>query len=231
MNSLRMGPATKAILLLTTVLSIFAMLTRARLGLLDLVVFSVPEVLHLQLWRIVTGPFFYTSATNMLWGLLWFFFMATWFENTYGTRDFLRFFAWATIGGGILAIPLNLLINASGIFVDVTAGVGLEAPAEAIMMAMALNNPNANILYGFVLPVRIRTAIIATLAIRLLIGILDTGAAPVSLILAGLAMGYLLVTGKWRPNRWFGRNFSRRNHPRVRSGLYIVPPKHDDTLH
>ena len=231
MNNLQMGPATKAILLITSVLSIFALLTQARLGLLNYVVFSVPDILSLQLWRIVTAPFFYDSGKALVFGLIWFFFMAVWFENTYGTKDFLRFFAWSLIGSGILAIPIHLLINLSGIVQDVTQGAGLEPAAEAILMAMALNNPNSNILLGFVLPMRVRTAIIGLLAIRLVIGVLDDGAAPLSLALAGIAMGYLLVTGKWRPNRWLGSSFGRRNRPRIRSGLYIVPPKHDDTLH
>jgi membrane associated rhomboid family serine protease len=225
------GPATKAIMLATAVLTIVFQLTEARFHGLSVVVYSVPEILHFQLWRIVTYPFFYVGGRHLVFGLIYFFFMARWFEATYGTRDFVRFFAWSSLGAGILALPLHLLIQASGVIQDVTLGEALGPASDAMMMALALNNPNSNILMGFVLPVRVRTAIIAFLSFRLVIGILDDGAAALSMSLAGLAMGYLLVTGKWRPNRWFGRGFSRRNRPRIRSGLYIVPPKHDDTLH
>ncbi|HSI03478.1 MAG: rhomboid family intramembrane serine protease [Myxococcota bacterium] len=225
------GPATKAIMIATAVLTIVFQLTESRFHGLSLVVYDVPAILHLQLWRIVTYSFFYYGGRNLVFGLIYFFFMARWFEATYGTRDFVRFFAWSSLGAGFLALPLNLLINASGIIQDVTIGEALGPASDAMMMALALNNPNSNILMGFVLPVRVRTAIIAFLSFRLVIGILDDGAAALSMSLAGLAMGYLLVTGKWRPNRWFGRGFSRRNRPRIRSGLYIVPPKHDDTLH
>lgn len=232
MKDLGIGPATKTIIVATLVLSIVFQLTEARFGGLSLVVYSVPEILGLQLWRIVTYPFFFLGGLNLIFGVLYFFFMARWFESTYGTRDFVRFFAWASLGAGIIALPLHLLIDMTGILRDVTVGQALGPASDAMMMALALNNPNSNILMGFVLPMRVRTAIIGFLALRLIVGVLDNGGAVgLSLSLAGLAMGYLLVTGKWRPNRLFKSSFGRRNRPRMRSGLYIVPPKHDDTLH
>ncbi len=231
MRDIAIGPATKAIMIATAVLTIVFQLTEARFHGLSLVVYDVPAILALQLWRIVTYPFFFMGGMNLIFGLLFFFFMARWFEATYGTRDFVRFFAWSCLGAGVIAIPLHLVIQGSGILQDQTIGVGLGPASDAMLMALALNNPNSNILLGFVLPVRVRTAIIAFLVFRLVVGVLDNAAVSLSLSLAGLAMGYLLVTGKWRPNRWFGRGLSRRNRPRIRSGLYIVPPKHDDTLH
>ena len=47
--------------------------------------------------------------------------------------------------------------------------------------------------------------------------------------LGGLAMGYLLVTGYWRPSRL--RDLLKMWQLRKRRrGLYVVPPK-DKTLH
>jgi membrane associated rhomboid family serine protease len=231
LKDMAIGPATKAIILATLVLSIVFQLTETRFHGLSLVVYSVPDILALQLWRIVTYPFFFVGGRNLVFGIIYFFFMARWFESTYGTRDLMRFFAWSSLGAGIIALPLHFIIQASGIVQDVTVGQALGPASDAMMMALALNNPNSNILMGFVLPMRVRTAIIGFLAFRLIVGILDDGAAALSMSLAGLAMGYLLVTGRWRPNRWFGSGFGRRNRPRMRNGLYIVPPKHDDTLH
>jgi hypothetical protein len=82
-------------------------------------------------------------------------------------------------------------------------------------------------LFGFVLPMRTRTVIFVILGLELVAGILG-GAAALSITVGGMLMGWILVTGNWRPTRLWGRLralFSRR-----RRGLYVVPPR-GPTLH
>lgn len=223
------GPATKALCIATLVASIVCQITQQRIGIgLINFVYSVPAILHLELWRLVTYPFMYTSGFGLILGVLVLYLFGASFESTYGTRDFVRFFAFSCIGAGIIAIPLHFVIEMIGVFQDIGQSVGSGPAVDAMLMALALTAPDSNILLGFVLPIRARTAIIVFLVIQLIYGIMD-GASALSLTLGGLAMGYLLVTGIWRPSRWFSRR--RRSPGRMRDGLYIVPPRRDDTLH
>lgn len=224
------GPATKALCLITLVASVVCQLTQQRMGIGILTfVYDISEVLHLQLWRLVTYPFIYTNGFGLVLGVLILFLFGASFESSYGTRDFVRFFALSSIGAAVLAIPIHMVLETVAVFQDVTFGVGSGPAVDAMLMALALTSPNSNIFMGFLLPMRARTAIIGFLVIKLLFGVMD-GSASLSMSLGGLAMGYLLVTGRWRPSRWVS-GLGRRNRPRIRNGLYIVPPKHDDTLH
>jgi membrane associated rhomboid family serine protease len=228
-NPRTLGPATKALCIATLVISVVSQITQQRLGIgianLD---YSVRGILSLELWRLVTYPFIYTNGLSLLIGIVVLYFVGGAFETQNGTRDYLRFFAFAALGAGVIAIPLHFVIELIGIFRDIGQSVGSGPAVDAMLMAWALTAPDSNILMGFVLPVRMRTAIIALLAIQVIYGIMD-GASALSLTLGGLAMGYLLVTGIWRPSRWFSGR--RRSGGRVRNGLYIVPPRRDDTLH
>ncbi len=103
------------------------------------------------------------------------------FEAQNGTREYIRFFAFAAIGAGIIAIPLHFAIELLRIFQDVGQSVGSGPAVDAMLMAWALTMPDSNILMGFVLPVRMRTAIFILLAIQVrFTGIMD-GASALSL--------------------------------------------------
>jgi len=192
--------------------------------------YQVAAILDLQLWRLVTYAFVGSTPWNLLIGILVLWIFGGWFETKYGRRDYLRFFFAAIVGAGLLAVPLTYLVNVLiPLFRDpgVTEGPG---PAfDAMLVALALTAPDSNILFGFVLPMRARTAIYVFLGVEVVIGIL-TGAASMGITLGGMAMGYLLVTGNWRPNRL--RNLlSLWKLRKRRRGLYVVPPKKDHTLH
>lgn len=221
------GPATRALCIISLIATIAAGIAEKRMGFGTMALsYDVDSILHLQLWRLVSYPFIYANAGGLIFGLIVLYLIGASFEASYGTRDFLRFFGFGAIGAGILAIPLHFVARATGFLNDVGIGVGAGPAIDAMFMALALTAPDSNILLGFVLPVRIRTALIILVAAQFIYALMEGGA--LSLTLAGLAMGYLLVTGIWRPSRWV----KGRSRKKIRtSGLYIVPPRRDDTLH
>jgi membrane associated rhomboid family serine protease len=222
------GPATKALCIVTLVVSVVGLITQQRIGFgSENITYSAQAILHLEIWRLVTYPFVYYSVQSLLFGLLGLYLFGSSFESTYGTRDFVRFFAFSSIGAGFIALPLHFVIELLGIFRDVDFGIGSMPAITAMLMALALTSPDSEILF-LIVQMRARTAIYVTLGISLLYGFMEGGTA-LSLELGGIAMGYLLVTGIWRPARWF--DGIRRKSGRSRSGLYIVPPRRDDTLH
>ena len=138
------------------------------------------------------------------------------------------FASW--IGAAILAVPLSYLVSGIMPFEDTGYAEGSGPAIDAMLVYLALTAPDTNILFGFVLPMRTRTVIYVLLGFELVVGIL-TGAAGLSITLGGIAMGYLLTTGNWRPERLIAR-FTPSAARRRRRGIHVVPPPDDrHTLH
>ena len=121
--------------------------------------FRADAVLQGDLWRVVTYAFVKTSSLGLLFSALVLWMFGRWYENSWGGRDFLRFFLASTIGGAILAIPLTWLLNLVMPFHDLGIAEGPDAAIDAMMVALALSAPNSNVLFGFILPVPARSII------------------------------------------------------------------------
>lgn len=219
------GPATKVLVTTLLLASALGSLTQRKLGFgaQDLI-FDSAAVLDFELWRILTYAF--VKADNAIAlllsaAVLWLFGCA--YEQAWGTRDFVRFFFASTIGAACLAIPLSPLLNMMLPFGDVARAQGPDAAIDAMLVAMAYNAPDANVMFGFVLPVRAKAVVGLLLGIDVLMGMM-TGAATLSVTLGGVVMGYLLVSGLWRPRMIVDRIRLMRLKRR-RRGLYVVPPK------
>lgn len=222
------GPAAKwgSLVLLST--GVFFSLTQRSVGFgRNDLAFLLPEILSGEVWRLATYPFVALSGFGLILGVFLFYLFARSFESTWGTRDFLRFAAVSAVGAAIIAVPLSVILNAIGLFQDTAVYAGTGAVIDALLMAFALNAPNAKVLFGFVLPMRAKSVIQVLIGVEILMGLVD-GVARLSMTIGGLAMGYLLISGNWRPSRW--RTLAKRRPPR-RRGLYVVPPKEGRTLH
>lgn len=225
------GPVTKRIAIAILVASVvFALSGRnGGFGIRELS-YSVPALLELQLWRLVTYPFVIGEPLGLILSLVIFWLFGGAFEHRWGSKDFFRFFALSCIGAGILAVPLYVVFNVVMPFRDVGLASGPAPAIDAMLVALALTMPDSNVLFGFVLPIRARTVVFLLLGFDLLRGLM-TGVAGLSVTLAGMVMGYLLVTGTWRPQSLLTRWRTWRNRRR-RRGLYVVPPNNrNPTLH
>lgn len=224
------GPATKVLAATLLFVSAVSSLTQRKLGFgaQDLV-FDSAAVLDLELWRPVTYAF--VKAGNPI-GLLLsaavLYLFGCAYEQAWGTRDFVRFFFLSAIGAAVLAIPLSLGLNQILPFGDLARAEGPDAAIDAMLVAMAYNAPDANVLFGFVLPIRARSVVLLLLGIDVLAGMMN-GAASLSVTLGGLLMGYLLVSGMWRPQYVLMR-LKLYGLRRRRRGLYVVPPKNSRHL-
>ena len=223
------GPATKYICIAIAAVSVLAAVAQRTFGIgTRELQFQVGPILDLQLWRLVTYPFVVSQPLGLLLGLLVFWLLGRSFEYRWGSRDFLVFFVSSSLGAGIIALPLYFVLNALGLFQEIGIGEGPFAVIDALFVALAAASPNANVLLGFVFPIRAKTLVYCIIGFDVLTGLM-TGAAALSITLGGLAMGYGLVTGLWRPQRLFDR-LRRVKTPPSRRSLYVVPPR-DETLH
>lgn len=222
-------PVTATISVIIVVASMAGRILDQRFGFgISTLHFTPPSIFELELWRLITYPFVESTFFGLVLGVLVFWIFGGWFETRYGHRDFFRFFALSSVGAALFAVPLSFVVNLLMPFYDPGIAEGPGPAIDAMLVAMALANPNTNVLFGFVLPMKARTIIFVILGLQVVMGVMN-GAAALSVVLGGMLMGYLLVTGNWRPNRLFGRLKLWRMKKR-RRGLYVVPPN-DKTLH
>jgi membrane associated rhomboid family serine protease len=197
-------------------------------GIKDLI-FTIPAILDLEVWRLLTYPFLEADFFGLLMSVVIVYLFGRHFEAQWGGHAFFRFFMVSSVGGAILAIPIHFLIAPVVPFHEVGVAMGPGAAIDAMLVALALSMPDSNILLGFVLPMPARKTIYVVLGIEVVMGIMS-GSAALSVTLGGMAMGYLMVTGNWRPGRWLGRWRIARLQ-KSRRGLHVVPPQKDRTLH
>ena len=224
-------PVTKAYAIAILVVSLVGSVTQRSFGfgVADLQ-FRARAVLSGEIWRLFTYAFVESTPFGLLLSLVVLYFFGRFLEETWGRRDFRRFVVWSAVGAACLAIPFGWLTNAVLPFRDPGVAEGPGAVFDAMLVAMALQAPDSNVLFGFLLPIKARTLVLLILGFHLIAGI-QTGAASLGITLGGMTMGYLLTTGNWRPGRWGGlwRRVSRRR--RGRRGLHVVPPPDHTTWH
>ena len=135
------------------------------------------------------------------------------------------------LGAAVLEVPLNLILNPVLenilLFKDQTLASGPNPVIDAFLVHLAIVAPRSNILLGFVFPVQTRQVVYFVLGIELLFGLM-TGMATISVTLGGIAMGYLLTTGKWRPSSW---NIPKTKGTKRRGSHLRVVKDDKPTLH
>lgn len=225
------GPVTKWLALALLACSLVFSVTQRKLGWgASNLIFTVDDVLSGELWRLATFPLVEPDPFGLIISLVILFFFGRFFEQQWGSRDFFQFFVWSSVGAGVIALPVSVIIDVLMPFRDVGVASGPNAAFDAMLVALAVTLPNSNVMFGFVLPMKGRTIIYAILGIQVITGIM-TGATALSVTIGGMLMGYMLVTGTWRPARMLARLRSWRMRRR-RHGLYVVPPRRPDrTLH
>ena len=224
-----LGPGLKGILIALGAVSIFGAVAERNSGFkVSMLFYKVDAIFSLELWRLVTYPFVEMTPFGLILSGVVLYFFGQWFESHFGTRDFLSFFFLSAIGAGLLAVPLYFLVNIFLPFKDMGMAAGPGAVIDAMLVAFAMSAPNSIVNFAFVFPMRTHHIIYLVLGFQLLSGLL-TGSAAFSITLGGMAMGYLLVSGRWRPSYWKNRVKGASKKKRA-PHLHVVPPP-DETLH
>jgi membrane associated rhomboid family serine protease len=224
-GSPQVGPTTKWLCGLLAGVSLLAAVVERRFGISSQwLLFDTQAVLHGDLWRLLSYAFIKRNPLSLLISVVVLWLFGRTCEGAWGSRDYLRFFLASSIGGAALAIPISLLVNLLPLFEDMGVFEGPDAAIDAMMVALALHAPDAKILFGFVLPMPAKNIVYVLLGFDVFFGLM-TGASTISITLGGMLMGYLLVTGHWRPSLLLAQVRLWRLRKRRRDGLYVVPPR------
>lgn len=196
------GVATRSMALLLLVTSLAGSVLGRQAGLgLDLLDYRLEAIKDGQWWRLATYVWVESEPLGLLISLVVLVLFGRFFEQAWGSAAFVRFYMLCAVGAGLLAIPLAAFLDWAMPFAELGYSQGPGPVFGALLVAMALERPQAKILLGFVLPMSVSSAVLLLLAFQLVAAI-QTGASGLGITLGGMACGALLITGYWRPKRW-----------------------------
>lgn len=223
------GPGTRGLVVALVLVSVATMLS-GRMGGPGPreLAFDADRIRHGEVWRPITSLFLEADPLSLLISgvIVWLF--GSSFESMWGTRQFLRFYLLSGVFGALVAIPVGMLTNLTGLFSDAAVSMGPSAAIDAMMVALVLSAPDSTVLFGFVLPMRAKTLIGLLLGMQV-VGGLMTGSSHLGMTVGGMLSGYVLVSGIWRPKLLW----AKLRLWRLRRGrhLYVVPPKSRSPFH
>jgi membrane associated rhomboid family serine protease len=145
-------PGVKLILILTV--GVF-LLQLSIPGLTEAGSVSVADLVHLEVWRLVTYMFLHGSIDHILINMFMFWMLGAVLERQMGARNFLYLYFAAGVAGGLCEAGFNLAMfyqSGQQVFLTIPA-VGASAGVMGILMAFAVLNPRAKFLLFFLVPV------------------------------------------------------------------------------
>jgi membrane associated rhomboid family serine protease len=176
-----------------------------------------PTRLLTRPWGIVTYMFVHGGFWHLFWNMVALFFFGPPLEAKWGSREFLKFYAWCAAGGALL----SLVFAPNPI-------VGASAAVYGIMLAFAMNWPDSPIYIWGILPVKAKWFVGFLFGVSF---ISAAGGGPGGGIahaahLGGLITAFLYLKSDWRPGAKL-ESFKRSRPARRR--LAIVPREEEDS--
>jgi membrane associated rhomboid family serine protease len=170
-----------------------------------------PDRVLTRFWGAFTYMFVHQGFMHLFVNMLVLFFFGPPLESRWGGREFFRFYVVAGLGG----VALSFLLARSGV-------VGASAACYGLMLAFAMNWPNAPIYVYAIFPVKAKW-LVAFLFAMTLFGAFDSPGGPVAHFahLGGIVTAFLYLKADWRTSRALKK--IRNVTPRAPRRLAIVP--------
>jgi membrane associated rhomboid family serine protease len=145
-------------------------------------------VQHFSVWQIVTYMFMHQGIGHILFNMLALWMFGTEFERLWGTRRFLRFYYFCGVGAGLCVILGGYLFGNPYV-----ATVGSSGAIYGILLASAVLWPDRQMLFYFLIPVKMKYFVMIIGAIAFLNSF--NPASPVSEVahLGGMLFGYIFL--------------------------------------
>jgi membrane associated rhomboid family serine protease len=202
--------------------------------------FGIPQVLDafvyrphdvipgFKVWKLLTYLFVLGSdPIGFIFGLLVLYFFGGWFERSWGSQRFMRFFLIS--GAGAALLPL--LVSPFSTRVAGTAYFGNWAVLEALTVAMGMLQPDIKVYLYFVLPVTARQLMYVSWGLVGLFIVFNASVVPYLTAIGGVGMGLLLTLGAQGPRRLWIRfqaaRIERQLRRRARHLTVVPPPSRD----
>jgi membrane associated rhomboid family serine protease len=178
-------------------------------GLFEFLAF-VPGRVLARPWTLVTYMFVHGGALHLLFNMLGLFFFGPPIEARWGSREFLKYYLICGLGGAVLSF----------VFAGYGAVVGSSAAVFGIMLAFAMNWPEAPIYFWGIFPIKAKWLVLILAGLSLFSAVTGTrdGVAHFA-HLGGFAAGFLYL----RLGDAFGQRVARLRKKFPKSRLTVVP--------
>lgn len=163
-------------------------------------------------WTLLTYMFVHADFWHLFFNMLALFFFGPPLEERWGSREFLKYYAICGLGGAALSF----------LFASGSAIVGASAAVYGVMLAFAMNWPDAPIYIWGIFPIKAKwlVAILVALSFMSAVGGARDGVAHFA-HLGGFAAGFLYLKLDWRPSYGLARWKKMLNRQRHR--LKVIP--------
>ena len=153
-------PAIKAIIIANIVVFVATSLIRT----LEVPLWLNPQdVLHGQVWRLVTYMFVHAGVFHILFNMLSLWMFGVELERMWGTRFFLKFYFITGIAAALTTILVSLIPVPMFEQLYYSRTVGASGAVVAVLLAYAMYFPNRPILLYFIFPIPAKYFVAATL--------------------------------------------------------------------
>ncbi len=154
--------------------------------------FSAREIIA-RPWAVLTYMFVHGGFWHLFWNMVALFFFGPPLEEKWGSSEFLRFYMVCGLGG----VALSFLFPAALV-------VGASAAIYGVMLAFAMNWPEAPIYVWGILPVKAKWLVGAFAVLAFLNAFFTTGGAGGGVAhfahVGGLVAAFLYLRSDWRPS-------------------------------
>lgn len=174
-----------------------------------------PTRIFVRPWGVLTYMFVHGGFWHLALNMLVLFFFGPPLESRWGSREFLKFYVICGLGG--VALSFLFLPNAV---------VGASAAVYGLMLAFAMNWPDAPIYVWGIFPVKAKWLVAFLFVVSVVSALSDPGGGggvAHFAHLGGLAAGFAWLKSDWRPGRRKPRPTSARASSAPRRRLAIVP--------
>jgi membrane associated rhomboid family serine protease len=186
------------------------------------------EVLHGEVWRLLTYAFCHAGIMHILFNMLFLWWFGVELEEMYGPWEFLSVYLTAAVVGGLGYMATDLAWHWEVLQESSYPCVGASGAVMAVMVIYACHFPYRQILVFFFLPMRVWFLVLLAVAFdayAVLSGSGRTGGVAVGCHLAGAAFGFVYYKQQWRLlNLWSWARSQRRPRPRLRVYREEAPP-------
>ena len=142
------------------------------------------------IWQLATYAFLHQGFGHIIWNMLALWMFGADIERIWGTRRFLQFYFFCAVGAGLCVVLLNYILPWGNPNV---ATIGSSGAIFGILMAYAIMFADREILWGFLIPIKVKYFVLIIGAVAFLSSFGVNNGVSNFAHLGGLLFGYLFL--------------------------------------
>ena len=172
------------------IIGFFAQLARLDRPLAYLALVPVDVVKYFSIWQLVTYAFLHGGFGHIIWNMLALWMFGAEWNGSGELGAFMRFYFFCAVGAGICVVIANYVLPWGNPNIPT---IGSSGAIFGILMVYAMMFPDREILWGFLIPIKVKYFVMIVGAMAFLSSFrVNTGVSEFA-HLGGLLFGYLFL--------------------------------------